>query len=115
MNQFLPLGGLYNVWADKATGELYSTFNVLTVEANPLMKRIHNSKERMPLIIPRSQESPWLEGELKGDSAMFLIKPYQGGMRGYTVSKELHSPKINPDRPESIEKVEYEQFSGLLP
>jgi len=76
------LGGLYNVWADKATGELYSTFNVLTVEANPLMKRIHNSKERMPLIIPRSEESTWLSSDLKGDSALFLIKPYDGDMRG---------------------------------
>jgi len=69
------LGGLYNVWIDRSTGEAFSTFNVLTVEANPLMKRIHNSKERMPLIIPRAAESIWLDGDLKGVLVLTKMPP----------------------------------------
>jgi len=110
------VGGLYNVWVDKSTGQVYPTFNVLTVEANPLMKRIHNSKERMPLIIPRAEEGVWLDEDLKGDTAAFLVQPYPADdIQARPVTKELHNPKVNADREESPAKFDYDHFAGLLP
>jgi len=75
------------------------------------MKRIHNSKERMPLIIPRAAEGIWLDEDLKGDDAAFLVRPYAAGdILAHPVTKELHNPNVNPDREESLTKVEYDQF-----
>ena len=50
-----------------------STFTILTTEANPLMERIHNTKKRMPVILPQELEETWLtEGLTKADVlAMF--------------------------------------------
>ncbi|MGY6562675.1 MAG: SOS response-associated peptidase [Luteibaculaceae bacterium] len=40
--------------------ETYTSFALITTEANPLMQRIHNTKMRMPLILPKELESRWL-------------------------------------------------------
>ena len=36
---------------------------IITRPANELMAKIHNSKQRMPWILPRNQESDWLHGK----------------------------------------------------
>lgn len=40
------------------------TYTILTRPANTLMAEIHNSKKRMPVIIPQDQEEAWLDPEL---------------------------------------------------
>ncbi|MDB5202725.1 MAG: hypothetical protein JWQ27_2134 [Ferruginibacter sp.] len=66
---FLP--GLYSVTEllDKETGELYKlwTYTILTRDANPVMKGIHNGGEnkwRMPLMLPLEMAKNWMEKEL---------------------------------------------------
>jgi putative SOS response-associated peptidase YedK len=56
-------GGLWSNWINKETGEVMLTFAIITVEAQGLMREIHNSKQRQPLVIPREQEQAWLNGE----------------------------------------------------
>ena len=50
------LGGLWALWRGTRT------FSIVTMEANALMRQIHNTKSRMPLIIPAGWEEPWLRG-----------------------------------------------------
>ncbi|MFV8379312.1 SOS response-associated peptidase [Flavobacterium sp. LB3R33] len=52
--------GLYSHWVDKTTGEIRSTYTIVTTEANPLMAEIHNIKKRMPVILKPEDESKWL-------------------------------------------------------
>lgn len=59
------LGGLFSIWTDAMTGELISTFTILTTEANEQMAIIHNTKKRMPLILTKENERDWLEGKLE--------------------------------------------------
>lgn len=54
--------GLYSEWVDKTTGEMRNTFTILTVQANALMSKIHNSKKRMPVIVAKDHELDWLKG-----------------------------------------------------
>ena len=35
-------------WVENNTGEVFSTFSIITTEANDLMANIHNSGKRMP-------------------------------------------------------------------
>lgn len=48
---------------DPETGEVKTTFTLLTREANEVMSQIHNSgdKFRMPLFLPKKLELQWLE------------------------------------------------------
>ncbi|WP_309640729.1 SOS response-associated peptidase family protein [Flavobacterium sp.] len=49
------LAGIYNNWQDK-NGKIWNTYSIVTTQANPQMKFIHNHKEtegdqRMPILI----------------------------------------------------------------
>jgi putative SOS response-associated peptidase YedK len=70
------LGGLYSEWLDKDTGTTSHTFSIITVEANPLMQVIHNSKKRMPLIISRDKEEQWLNPNLSISDVKSVATPF---------------------------------------
>jgi len=52
--------GLWSEWVNPETGEVKKTYSIITTEANELMKEIHNSKKRMPVIVPKDREFDWL-------------------------------------------------------
>lgn len=60
------LAGLYNNWVDKETGEVITTFSIITTAANDLMAKIHNggpNSQRMPLILQKEMVDRWLDPE----------------------------------------------------
>ncbi|MCX6308822.1 MAG: SOS response-associated peptidase family protein, partial [Bacteroidia bacterium] len=61
--EIFAFAGLWSAWADHSSGELIETYTIITRPANELMARIHNSKHRMPWILPRTDESKWLHGK----------------------------------------------------
>jgi putative SOS response-associated peptidase YedK len=70
------LGGLYDEWTDRITGEVTKGFSIITVPANPLMEIIHNTKKRMPLIIPRDNETEWLDIRFNKEQVAKMIQPF---------------------------------------
>lgn len=60
------IAGLYDNWLDPNTGAFEQTFTILTTTANALMAEIHNSKQRMPLILSPNEEVDWLSGHALG-------------------------------------------------
>jgi putative SOS response-associated peptidase YedK len=61
--ELFAFAGLYSHWVDKNTGELKSTYTILTTEANPLLAEIHNHKKRMPVVLKQEDETKWLQHE----------------------------------------------------
>ncbi|QOW10286.1 SOS response-associated peptidase [Kaistella flava (ex Peng et al. 2021)] len=59
-NKPFALGGIYNIWTDKNTNETLTSFSIVTSNANELMAEIHNSKDRMPLVLSKEAEKNWL-------------------------------------------------------
>ncbi len=55
------LAGLYDQWSNSETGEILTTFTVITTRANPMMEEIHNLKKRMPVILQPDVEQLWLD------------------------------------------------------
>lgn len=55
------LGGLYNIWTDPESGKDIPTVTVVTTEANDLMAEIHNTKQRMPILLNKQVQYRWLE------------------------------------------------------
>ena len=51
------------------------TYTVLTTRANPLMAYIHNSKQRMPVIVPEGQWDAWLSPDLPPAEVKRMCEP----------------------------------------
>jgi putative SOS response-associated peptidase YedK len=92
------MAGLYSYWISPE-GEEICTSTIITTEANEKLEPVH---DRMPVIIPKTQESLWLDpGMSKKDMLLSLLKPYPAeDMDCHDVSKIVNSPKN--DSPDNI-------------
>ena len=81
------LAGLWNCWADKATGEIYESYTMLTINADshPLMSRMHKpdpklapdrQDKRSVVAIELEDVEMWLCGT--AEEAAALIRPPDG-------------------------------------
>jgi putative SOS response-associated peptidase YedK len=103
----LALAGLYTVI------DTYITFTILTKSASPLFAKIHNKKERQPLILDRNLYNDWLSPDLNENAISELINfnyPEEL-LNTYPVSKDLFSPKVDGNVPSILERVEYGELS----
>lgn len=75
--------GIYDSWTDKATGQIYNSFSIVTTEADQQMKYIHNHKGRMPIMLNFGDESAWLDIDNKIED--FTFPKYQPRQNGFTV------------------------------
>lgn len=62
--EYFYMAGLWNTWTDKDTGESFDTLAMVTTDANPLAAKIHNSKKRMPTILPDQLAWEWMMTDL---------------------------------------------------
>ncbi|MBS1623435.1 MAG: SOS response-associated peptidase [Bacteroidetes bacterium] len=97
--------GIYSKWEDQFT------FSILTTHANSKMEYIHNNPKnphRMPVILSQTEALTWLHQDLPKDEMKRLFEPYPSdGMQAHTVSKEITSRTINPDRAETTIAVNH--------
>lgn len=49
--------GIYDTWHNPVTDEQLHTFSILTTDANPMMRYIHNTNFRMPVILHENESS----------------------------------------------------------
>jgi putative SOS response-associated peptidase YedK len=91
-NDLFAMGGLYDEWVNTSTGELCRGFSIITVEANPLMALIHNTKKRMPLILPANTEKNWLQTGMSEKEIKSFITQYP---EQDMVAEELSGQKNN--------------------
>lgn len=62
--EIFGLGAIYTTWTDKTSGEVITSFSVITQPANALMEKIHNhgdNAHRMPLILEPDMEAAWMD------------------------------------------------------
>jgi putative SOS response-associated peptidase YedK len=106
---YFYLAGIYNNWTDKSTGENIDTFAIVTTQANELMQVVHNSKKRMPTILPQDEAYCWIMDDLTEPQIQELAS-YQlpsEYMYAYTIPKDfkaLEDPTI---------EYEYEELPAL--
>lgn len=70
------LAGIWQPWFNAEVKMTINTFAVVTTNANTLMKQIHNSKERMPTLLPGDLAEAWLYNDLS-DQEILDIANYQ--------------------------------------
>lgn len=95
----IAFGGLWERSRD-ADGEPVLSCTIVTVEANPLMREIHNagrSRHRMPLILPAERVADWLGADV--DGARALVEPFPADeMSAYPVSTAVNNPGLDDPR-----------------
>lgn len=109
------LAGIWDEWTDASTGEVMKTFSILTTGANPLLETIHNTKKRMPVILPREKEMDWIRKEMSPEEILALAKPLNEElMEAYTISKLITSRNSNRNVPAVQEVYVYPELKRGL-
>lgn len=106
--EILPLAGIYSQWVNPETGEIAETFSIITLPANRLMEKIHNTKKRMPAMLTMEQIKQWLDPNLSTKDYGDILKPINDDLlKAYTVSPLVSNPTKNRNVPEIINPYNY--------
>lgn len=73
--ELFAFAGIYTQWID-FNNEIVNSYSIVTTQANDLMSEIHNTKQRMPVILKKQDEQNWLQGENHQDFAF----PYSSNL-----------------------------------
>jgi putative SOS response-associated peptidase YedK len=107
-NEVLSLAGLYSDWIEDNTGEVFSTFSIVTTEANELMSKIHNSGKRMPAVLIKPSESGWLDLSVSQSAALKMLKQASPEiLKAHTISPLINSRSSDRNTPEVIKPYSY--------
>ncbi len=60
--ELFAFAGIWSEWFD-SNGNVRYTYSIVTTEAQRIMRDIHNSKLRMPVVLQPNQEREWLAGD----------------------------------------------------
>lgn len=113
-SEVFAMGGIFNDWVNKQTGEVKHTFSIITTPSNALMSKIHNEKMRMPFILPKGMEHQWLNQNLKDNEIVDLMKPLaEGELMANTISKLITNKNKNPDTAEVQMEFEYPELAFI--
>lgn len=72
----IAFAGIFDCWHNKELDEYVGTYSIITTRANEMMRYIHNTNFRMPVILHPEDEKRWLDPELLEKEIMGLLKPY---------------------------------------
>jgi putative SOS response-associated peptidase YedK len=91
------MAGLWEESFNPETAQKIESFTIITTTANPLMATIHNTKERMPVLVAPEQYQLWLRGS--SSEAEALLNPYpEAAMTAYKVSTYVNNPHNNDEK-----------------
>ncbi len=111
----IVLGGLWDEWTNRDTGEIVNSFTIVTTKANQLMSKIHNNPKlkepRMPLILEEETADDWLKGS-DAEIKKMIVPADNGILKAHTVRK-LRGKNAVGNSPEAIEEFIYPELSDL--
>lgn len=105
---FFMLAGIYDHWNRDGEEKIFRTFSVITVPANPLMEKIHNTKKRMPAILDDAQKTIWLNNNYDETEVGSALVPYnEARLNAYTISSAISRTGTDPHDPSVIDPFQY--------
>jgi putative SOS response-associated peptidase YedK len=109
------LGGIYESWVNEATGEIMNTCSIITTEGNSLMNQIHNTKKRMPLVLPKNKMMEWISPSLTKEQITAAMQPLPDGiLEAHTISKLVTSRTEDSNVKEVKDLFVYEELPELV-
>jgi len=84
------LGGIWEEWTDKETGEITRGFAIITTAASPLLQTLPH--HRSPLILKDNDIHKWLDPSTIPSEISMLMKPFNSsGYTAYPISSSIKS------------------------
>jgi len=114
-NEILSVAGIYDEWAESSTGEVLTTFSIITTDANELMAEIHNSAKRMPVLLDKSSESAWTSKSSPLEEVLSLLRPCPSDiLKAHTISPLVNDRSADRNVPEVIKPYTYGTGNALF-
>ena len=90
--------GFAGLWAPSRAdaNSVTESCSIITLPANPLMAKIHNSGSRMPAMLAREQRKLWLSGSTE-NAGMALAAYADERLLAYAVSDRINSAQNNDE------------------
>lgn len=86
--------GIYDRWKNPATGEIFSSFAIITTAANSMLQSL--GIRRMPVILSKGEEREWIKETLSLSWVLRMLTPYDAKkMNTYPVSDLVNTCKNN--------------------
>ncbi|MCX6745039.1 MAG: SOS response-associated peptidase [Candidatus Parcubacteria bacterium] len=105
--------GIWDEWLNPDNKRKIKTASIITTDANELVAKIHNIKQRMPVILSKFEERAWLGG-LDDQEIKEMLDPYPAKeMLAHTISKLITARGIERNVPEVMEKFEYKNLEPI--
>ena len=111
------LAGIWDNWVNKETGEISSSFAIITTVANELLQKIGH--HRSPVIISEELEQTWLS-DAPLEQVTKMLHPYASDeLNAYPISPEIKNPRnkhaelLKPIGQRIYPEYEYEIHSEL--
>jgi len=105
--QLVLFAGLWAKWRDPASAEPLRTFTIVTTEAAPSTRAIH---DRMPVVLDAAGQAAWLDPTTPPEALRALLVPYDGPLVHHRVRKTVNS--VRADGPELIEPADDASGAG---
>jgi putative SOS response-associated peptidase YedK len=114
-DDIISFAGLWDEWVEINTGAMFSTFSIVTTDANELMAGIHNSAKRMPVILDKQVEKQWIDPELDKNYAFELLKPCRSDiLKAHTIGPLVNDKTTNRNCPEVIQNYFWNTSQSLF-
>ncbi|MBI5540016.1 MAG: SOS response-associated peptidase [Bacteroidia bacterium] len=112
--ELFVFAGIWNETKD-SKGQITKSFAVLTIDANEIMAKVHNTKLRMPLILSPESAKQWINKEQNIEKIKSIITPVSSDLiKAHTIKKfmPINSKKIYTS--DLIAYYNYPEIFGLL-
>jgi putative SOS response-associated peptidase YedK len=87
--------GLWSEWKNNNGSIVYRSFTILTTTANGTVKKIHDPKNRMPVILDNPDECLWLSKDIPPSELLNLCRPYPDEkMESFPVSTDVNAAVV---------------------
>ena len=114
-DDILSIAGIFDEWIENNTGEKFSTFSIITTDANVLMAEIHNSARRMPVILDKASEITWTDQSSSLPDVLKILRPCPSEiLKAHTVSPLVNDRNADRNTPEVINPYTYHKGQTLF-
>ena len=110
-NSLFAFAGIWDSWIDEAGGE-HHTYSILTTQANELMAKIHNTKKRMPLILPFDLAREWITTKQNATKIANFFEPVDSNaLKAHTIRPFLSFQGPTSNEENFLEPFNYPELT----
>jgi putative SOS response-associated peptidase YedK len=110
-NNLFAFAGMYSIIDDNVSTPIYAA-SIITTEANPFFKKIHNKPNkkgsyRMPLILDPKDYWDWLHTSNEDEIKTLLHTFTKQEITAYPVSKDLFKTSVNTNNSKILKEIPF--------